>query len=72
LTPSAGQVITTDRYKGYLWLPLRQRQICWAPLVRDSQAMVDRADRGSPVGEELLCCAQDRFTWWYRVRDCGC
>jgi transposase len=26
--PSAGQVITTDRYKGYLWLPLRQRQLC--------------------------------------------
>jgi transposase len=67
--PSAGQVITTDRYKGYLWLPLRQRQICWAHLNRDFQAMVDRADAGSPVGQELLCCAQDLFTWWYRVRD---
>src|SRR5262249_59177206 len=40
--PSAGQVITTDRYKGYLWLPLRQRQVCWAHLIRDFQAMVDR------------------------------
>jgi transposase len=69
LDPAAGQVITTDRYKGYLWLPLRQRQICWAHLVRDFQAMVDRADEGSPVGQELLCCAQDLFTWWYRVRD---
>jgi transposase len=67
--PSAGQVITTDRYKGYLWLPLRQRQVCWAHLIRDFQAMVDRADGGSPVGQELLCCAQDLFTWWYRVRD---
>jgi transposase len=67
--PSAGQVITTDRYKGYLWLPLRQRQICWAHLIRDFQAMVDRADEGSRVGQELLCCAQDLFTWWYRVRD---
>jgi transposase len=67
--PSAGQVITTDRYKGYLWLPLRQRQICWAHLIRDFQAMVDRADAGSHVGQELLCCAQDLFTWWYRVRD---
>src|SRR5262249_22084446 len=37
--PLAGQVITTDRYKGYLWLPLRQRQICWAHLTRDFQAM---------------------------------
>jgi transposase len=67
--PSAGQVITTDRYKGYLWLPLRQRQICWAHLSRDFQAMVDRANAGSQIGEELLCCAQDLFTWWYRVRD---
>src|SRR5947209_7666099 len=67
--PAAGQVITTDRYKGYLWLPLRQRQICWAHLIRDFQAMVDRAYAGSPIGEELLCCAEDLFTWWYRVRD---
>jgi transposase len=66
---AAGQVLTTDRYKGYLWLPLRQRQVCWAHLVRDFQAMADRADAGSPIGEELLCCAEDLFTWWYRVRD---
>jgi transposase len=69
LDPSAGQVITTDRYKGYLWLPLSQRQVCWAHLIRDFQAMVDRESVGSPIGEELLCCADDVFTWWYRVRD---
>jgi transposase len=67
--PSSRQVITTDRYKGYLWLPLPQRQLCWAHLKRDFQAMVDRANAGSAIGEELLCCAQDLFTWWYRVRD---
>jgi transposase len=67
--PSAGQVITTDRYKGYLWLPLRQRQVCWAHLVRDFQAMVDRASAGRAIGEELLCCAEDLFTWWHRIRD---
>jgi transposase len=67
--PSAGQVITTDRYKGYLWLPLRQRQVCRAHLARDFQAMVDRANAGSRIGAELLCCVQDLFTWWYRVRD---
>jgi transposase len=69
IIPAAGQVITTDRYKGYLWLPLRQRQLCWAHLIRDFQAMVDRANAGSPIGEELLCCGEDLFTWWYRVRD---
>jgi transposase len=69
LDPSAGQVITTDRYKGYDWLPLYQRQICWAHLRRDCQAMVDRANVGSALGEELLLFAEDVFTQWYRVRD---
>ncbi len=67
--PAAGQVVTTDRYSGYRWLPPQQRQVCWAHLIRDFQAMVDRASAGSPIGEELLCCAEELFTWWYRVRD---
>jgi transposase len=69
IDPSAGQVITTDRYKGYDWLPLYQRQICWAHLRRDFQAMVDRGNAGSALGEELLRLAEDVFTQWYRVRD---
>lgn len=69
LGPSAGQVITTDRYKGYDWLPLYQRQICWAHLRRDFQAMVDRRNAGSALGDELLLFAADVFTQWYRVRD---
>src|SRR5262249_50107003 len=24
---------------------------------------------GSAIGEELLCCAEELFTWWHRVRD---
>src|SRR5207302_3700910 len=28
-----------------------------------------RAEAGSPIGEELLCCAEELFTWWHRVRD---
>jgi transposase len=69
IDPSAGQVITTDRYKGYDWLPLYQRQICWAHLRRDFQAMVDRHNPGSTLGDELLLFAEDVFTQWYRVRD---
>src|SRR5262249_3671820 len=69
IDPSAGQVIASDRYRGYDWLPLRQRQVCWAHLIRDFQAIVDRANADSPLGEELLCCAEDLVTWWRRVRD---
>ena len=63
------RIVTTDRYSAYSWLPLYRRQICWAHLQRDFQAMVDRKTAGAAIGEELLCWAQDVFGWWYRVRD---
>jgi transposase len=63
------QVLTSDRWSAYNGQPLRYRQLCWAHLQRDFQAMVDRGNAGSAIGEELLCCAQDLFTLWYRVRD---
>jgi transposase len=64
-----GGIVGSDRWSAYQRVPLRRWQVCWAHLVRDFQAMVDRADAGSPIGEELLCCAEDLFTWWHRVRD---
>jgi transposase len=69
ISPSAGQVVTTDRYKGYNWLPLEQRQVCWAHLRRDFQAMIDRQNAGSAVGENLLLLSDVLFHWWHRVRD---
>lgn len=66
---SAGQVVTSDRYKGYLWLPLNQRQLCWAHLRRDFQAMIDRQNADSRIGENLLLYSDALFTWWHRVRD---
>ena len=62
-------VLTTDRWSAYNGQPLRYRQICWAHLQRDFQAMVDRGNAGSKIGEELLCCAEDLFHWLQRVRD---
>lgn len=62
-------VLTSDRWSAYHGQPLRSRQLCWAHLQRDFQAMVDRGNAAAVIGEELLCCAQDLFTWWYRVRD---
>ena len=62
-------VASTDRYNAYHWLPQRQRQVCWSHLQRDCQAMVDRGGCSHPLGEELLCCAEELFHWWHRVRD---
>jgi transposase len=62
-------VVVSDRWTAYQILGLSQRQICWAHLKRDFQAMVDRGGESARVGEALLCFSQDVFTWWYRVRD---
>ena len=62
-------VLTTDRYSVYTHLPPRMRQVCWAHLRRDFQAMIDRRDAGSAIGEELLFHADLLFSAWHRVRD---
>jgi transposase len=63
------QVLTSDRFKAYEGVPLSRRQACWAHLRRDFQAMIDRANEGSALGEELLFHADLLFELWYKVRD---
>jgi transposase len=62
-------VLTSDRAKAYNRQPLRRRQICWAHLRRDFQAMIDRGGAGKAVGERLLEHAEVLFGWWHWVRD---
>jgi transposase len=62
-------VLTTDRYPAYDHLPAGQRQVCWAHLRRDFQAMIDRRNAGSGVGEDLLMLADILLGRWKRVRD---
>ena len=62
-------VAVSDRFSGYSWLPIEQRQVCWAHLRRDFQEMVDRDDKGSWVGAALLDHIRPMFRWWRRLRD---
>jgi len=62
-------IITSDRAKAYDGRSLRTRQLCWAHLARDFQAMIDRGGPGQAVGEALLEHAQVLFAWWHWVRD---
>jgi transposase len=62
-------IVTSDRWSAYGRLDIYRRQLCWAHLVRDFQALVERGGPAKAIGEELLCLAEDVFTWWYRVRD---
>jgi transposase len=69
LIPGGPGVLTTDRYPAYDHLPSGQRQVCWAHLRRDFQAMIDRRNAGSVVGGDLLVHADILLIQWKRVRD---
>ena len=62
-------IIGRDRWSVYQRLDVDRWQICWAHLKRDFQAMVDRHDAGSAIGEQLLLLTGALFEWWRRVRD---
>ena len=64
--PGRDQVIISDRFPTYASLP--SRQICWAHLRRDFQAMIDREAGGEVVGRQLLHAARWAFTWWGRLQ----
>ena len=66
--PAPG-VLTTDRFPVYTHLVGANRQVCWAHLRRDFQAMIDRRNGGSVIGEELLAHADIVFAHWQKVRD---
>jgi transposase len=63
------QVVISDRFPGYDWIAVGDRQVCWAHLRRDFQAMIDRGGVSEPIGRDLLAASSRLFRWWHRVRD---
>ncbi len=62
-------VFGSDRWRGYNLFPLKHRQLCWAHLLRDFQAFVERGNQSKRIGQDLLDEAWRMFEWWHRVRD---
>src|ERR671928_1294249 len=62
-------ILVTDRYSAYNWYPVRWRQLCWAHLLRDFEAMRGRGGRSEEIGDALLAQAHQMFVWWHRVRE---
>lgn len=60
------EAATSDRHGAYNWIELRQ--LCWAHLMRDFQAMIDRGGAGKAIGELLLIHAQVQFDWWHKFQ----
>src|SRR5262249_53534935 len=62
-------VVTSDRAKAYDSHPLQKRQLCWAHLRRDFQAMIDRGGSAKATGQILLDHSNLHFRDWHRQRE---
>jgi hypothetical protein len=62
-------IITTDRYLGYSWLAPTRRQVCWAHLKRDFQAIAERGGESQEIGEALLVQTKEVFRLWHQATD---
>ena len=61
-------VLVTDRYASYNAVSER-RQVCWAHLGRDFQALSERPGLAGRMGKRLLEERRRMFGLWHRVRD---
>ena len=68
LGPTYGGIVGSDRWSGYTWIAPAQRQLCWAHLLRDFAAFVERGGTSARLGRALLATAEEMFGLWYRVR----
>lgn len=55
-------ILVTDRWSAYNWYAVRWRQLCWAHLLRDFEAMIERGG-AKEMGEALQSQAQQMFPW---------
>jgi len=62
-------IVGSDRWSGYSWVDPTQRQLCWAHLLRDFAAFVERDGEPARLGQALLDVSAQIFGLWYRVRD---
>jgi transposase len=61
-------IVGSDRYSAYGYLPLDQRQICWAHLKRDFTAIAERAGPSAAIGQMLLDIEAMVFDIWHDLR----
>ena len=61
-------IVGSDRYSAYRSLPLEQRQLCWAHLIREFRRIAAYNFHQRPLGERLLDLSDRIFAAWYRFR----
>jgi transposase len=55
------QVVGSDRFSAYEWIKAFWRQVCWAHLRRDFEAIVDRGGEGERIEKRLLSLSNRLF-----------
>jgi transposase len=64
-------VVSSDRYKAYLSIPVERRQICWAHLKRNLLAFAERGGEIGDWGKEVVGVVEQVFAAWYRYKGTG-
>jgi hypothetical protein len=60
--------VNTDRYAAYHWLDAHRRQLCWAHLKREFEAIKQRGGTSAEIGEKLLEQVKALFDLWHQLR----
>jgi len=59
------QIITSDRYGVYHHLDNHRRQLCWAHLMRDLRACLERTPAAQQWAQAILTQVQVAFAYWH-------
>jgi transposase len=62
-------IVHTDRWRGYDWIDVERRQLCWSHLDRNFQGIVDRGGPGQRFGRAMLKSADTLFHQWHKYRE---
>jgi transposase len=68
LGPDFRGVVGSDRWSAYKRLPAERRALCYAPLKRDFQGLVDRGGEAEPIGRWGLAEIERLFALWHCFR----
>jgi transposase len=64
-----GGIVVSDRFSACNHLPVMQRQLCWAHLMRDLTAIAERPGASAEFGAQLLGLQQQLFGHWHRYKE---
>jgi len=60
--------VNTDRYAAYNWVDAHRRQLCWAHLKREFEAIKERGGASAEIGERLGEEVKAIFGLWHELR----